>query len=184
SFNVGSQASATACDGTFSGNGGTLGLGALDTATVASSDVSSIPHICTRVTTNAGQGAIVTVTSANASLKSVSTPSDTIPSSSATLVAGSTGYGLCAGSGGGDSGKDATTPVGATPTATSPFNGSCTTSIHSVGGLTTSPQTVWSLSGPVQNAFFRLYLKAAISPSVPAHTDYADTLTFIATGTY
>ncbi|HTK04301.1 MAG TPA: hypothetical protein VL500_01860, partial [Candidatus Eisenbacteria bacterium] len=118
------------------------------------------------------------------SLKSVSTPTDTIPSSTATLTAGTTGYGLCAGSGGGDSGKDATTPAGATPTASSPWNGSCSTSAHAVGGLTTSPQTVWSLSGPSQNAFFRLFLKAAISPSVPAHTDYADVLTFIATGTY
>jgi hypothetical protein len=183
-WNVGAQASATACDGTFSASGGSLPLGSLTTAAVASSDVASVPHICTRLTTNAPGGAIVTVTSANASLKSVSTPADTIPSSTATLVAGTTGYGLCAGSTGGDSGKDTTTPVGATPTGTSPFNGSCSTSAHNVGGLTTSPQTVWSLSGPSQNAFFRLFLKAAISPSVPAHTDYADVLTFIATGTY
>jgi Big-like domain-containing protein len=183
-FNVGSQASATACDGTFAGNGGALPLGSLTPAAVASSDVSSVPHICTRVTTNAPSGAIVTVVSANASLRSVSTPADAIPSSTATLTAGTTGYGLCAGSGGTDSGRDTTTPAGAVPTSTAPFNGSCSTSSHAVGGLTTSPQTVWSLSTPSQNAFFRLFVKAAISPSVPAHTDYADTLTFIATGTY
>jgi len=183
-FNVGSQAAATACDATFTGNGGTVGLGALTTSAVASSDVSSVPHICTRVTTNAGGGAVVTAVSLNASLRSVSTVGDSIPSSTATLVAGTTGYGLCAGSGGGDSGRAATTPVGAAPAATAPFNGSCSTSAHAVGGLTTSPQTVWSISGPSQNAFFRLYVKAAISPSVPAHSDYADTLTFIATGTY
>src|SRR5687767_4498003 len=111
-------------------------------------------------------------------------PTDTIPSSTATLTAGTTGYGLCAGDGGSDSGRDATTPTGAVPTRVAPWNGACSTASHAVGGLTTSPQTVWSISTPSQNAFFRLFVKAAIAPSVPAHTDYADTLTFVATGTY
>jgi hypothetical protein len=181
-FNVGTQTAA--CDGTFSGNGGTLGLGALTTSAVASSDVSSVPHICTRISTNATGGAVITVLSQNAALQSVSSPGDTIPSSSATLVAGTSGYGLCAGSGGGDSGLDVTTPTGATPTRSSPFNGGCSTSSHDVGALTTSAQTVWSTSDPVQNGFFRLYVKAAISPSVPNHNDYTDTLTFIATATF
>ena len=183
-FNVGSQAAATACDGTFTGAGGSLGLGTLTTGAVGSSDVSSVPHICTRVTTNASSGAIVTVLSANASLKSTSVPGDTIPSASATLVAGTAGYGICVGSGGGDTGRDATTPTGAAPSATAPFNGSCSTSAHAVGALTTSAQTVRSVSSPSQNAFTRLFLKAAVSPVTPAHNDYADTLTFIATGTY
>ncbi|MEY4744615.1 MAG: hypothetical protein RL272_560 [Candidatus Parcubacteria bacterium] len=183
-FNVGSQAAATACDGTFAGAGGAVGLGTLTTAAVSSSDVASVPHICTRLTTNGTAGAIATVRSANAGLKSASAPSDVIASSSATLVAGTAGYGLCAGSAGGDSGRDSTVPVGVAPAAASPFNGSCTASGHAVGSLTTLPQTVWSLSGPSQNAFFRLWLKAAISPTTVAHTDYADTLTFVATGTY
>lgn len=184
-FNVGSQASATACDGTFAGNGGAVALGTLTSGAVASSDASSVPHICTRVTTNAGSGAAVTVRSANAALTSASTPADSIASASATLAAGTSGYGLCAGSAGGDSGRDSTTPVGSAPTRTSPFNGaSCTSSGHDVGALTTSPQNVWTVASVSQNAFFRLYVKAAISGTVPAHADYADTLTFVATGTF
>jgi len=50
--------------------------------------------------------------------------------------------------------------------------------------LTTNAQNVWSISAASQNAFARLYVKAAISGTVPAHTDYADTLTFVATGTF
>lgn len=183
-FNVGSQASASACDGTFAGNGGTVALGTLTTGAVTSSDASSVAHICSRVTTNSGSGAAVTVKSLNAALKSTGTPTDTIASASATLTSGTSGYGLCAGSAGGDSGKDATTPVGASPGASSPFNGSCTNAAHAVGGLTTGAQNVWTIATASQNAFFRMYVKAAISGTVPAHSDYADTLTFVATGTF
>jgi len=184
-FNVGSQAAATACSGSFSGNGGAVALGTLTTGAVASSDASSIAHICSRITTNAGSGAAVTVRSANAALTSTSTPADTIASGTATLTAGTSGYGLCAGSAGGDSGRDSTTPVGAAPSRVAPFNGaSCTSTGHDVGALTTSPQNVWTVAGVSQNAFFRLYIKAAISGTVPAHADYSDTLTFVATGTF
>ncbi len=183
-FNVGSQASATACDGTFSGNGGTVALGTLTTGAVTSSDASSVAHICTRITTNAGSGAAVTVKSLNASLKSVGTPADSIASATATLAAGTSGYGICAGSAGGDSGRDATTPVGSAPTDTSPFSNTCTNAVHQVGGLTTGAQNIWTLAGASQNAFYRIYVKAAISGTVPAHSDYADTLTFVATGTF
>jgi len=183
-FNVGSQASATACDGTFVGNGGTVALGTLTTGAIASSDVSSVAHICTRVTTNAGSGAAVTVKSLNAALQSVGTPGDKINSATAALAAGSSGYGVCAGSGGSDTGKDATTPAGVTPARVSPFNSSCDASNHNVGALTTSAQNIWTVSQATQNAFARIWVKAAISGTVPAHTDYSDTLTFVATGTF
>lgn len=184
-FNVGAEASVTACAGTFAGNGGTVALGTLTTGAVASSDAASVNHICTRVSTNAGSGAVVTVKSLNAALKSTAVPGDTIASGTATLVAGTSGYGLCAGSAGVDSGKDTTTPVGATPTRTAPFAGAtCTAAGHDVGVLTTGAQNVWTLSAASQNAFFRLYVKAAISGTVPAHNDYTDTLTFVATGTF
>lgn len=181
-FNIGSQSAV--CDGAFAGNGGTLALSTLTTSGVTTSDVSSVPHICTRLSTNATGGAVVTVRSLNAALASVSTPAHTIPSGSATLVAGTTGYGLCAGDGGSDTGRDATTPVGAAPTRVAPFNGACSTTSHDVGALTTSAQTVWSVSDPTQNAFALIFIKAAISGAVMPHDDYADTLTFIATATY
>jgi len=184
-FNAGMQDDATACDGTFSGNGGTLALGVLTTGAVTTSDASSIDHICTRLSTNASGGARVTVRSLNGTdgLKSTSVPTDTIPSSTATLSAGTAGYGLCTGSAGGDSGNDAISGA-ASPTRSSPFNTTCTNAAHGVGGLTTSAQNLWTLSGPSQNAFVRTYVKAAISGTTAAHADYADTLTFIGTGTF
>ncbi len=184
-FNVGSQSSGTACAGSFAGNGGTVALGTLTTGAVATSD-TGVANICTRVTTNAGSGAVVTVKSLNGSLKSTAVPGDVISSSTATLTAGTNGYGLCVGSGGGasETGKDVTTPAGATPTATAPFASSCTTAAHNVGALTTSAQGIWSVTGAVQNGYFKLYVKAAISGTQPAHSDYADTLTFVATGTF
>lgn len=181
-FNAGSQTAA--CDGAFSGSGGGLSLGTLTIAAVATSDVSSVPHVCTRVTINGSGGAVVTVRSANAALRSTSTPADQITSASATLVAATAGYGVCVGSGGGDTGRDATAPAGALPSAAAPFNGTCSTSGHAVGALTTSAQNLWSVSGTSQNAFARVYVKAAVSPATPAHADYADTLMFIGTGTY
>ncbi len=184
-FNVGTQSSGTACSGSFAGNGGTVALGTLTTGAVATSD-TSVANICTRVTTNAGTGAVVKVKSLNAALKSTAVPGDTIASTSATLSAGTSGYGVCVGSGGGasETGKDVTTPVGASPVATSPFNGSCTTAAHAVGGLTTGAQSIWSLANASQNAYFKIYVKAAISGTVPAHSDYSDTLTFVATATF
>jgi hypothetical protein len=184
-FNVGSQSSGTACSGSYSGNGGTVALGTLTTSAVATSD-TSVANICSRLTTNAGSGAIVTVKSLNAALKSTAYTGDTIASSSATLVAGTSGYGICVGSGGGSSetGIDTTTPAGTAPVATSPFNGSCTTAAHAVGALTTGAQSIWSVAHASQNAYFKIYVKAAISGTVPAHSDYADTLTFIATATF
>lgn len=184
SFFMGSQAAASTCDGTFTGNGGTVALGALTTGAVASSDVSSVNHICIRGSTNGTGGAAITVLSANAALQSTSTPADTIPSSTATLTAGTVGYGLCVGSGGSDTGIDTTTPAGASVTRNSPFDGTCTTSGHAVGGVTASPQNLWTVSGPVQNAFGRVYVKAAIDGGTIAHDDYTDTLTFIMTATY
>lgn len=183
-FNVGAQASATACDGTFSGNGGTVAFGELNSGAVASSDLSSVSHICLRFSTNASSGAVVTVVSANGAMSSASTPADTIPSSTATLAAGTEGYGLCVGSDGADSGTDSTTPTSASVTRASPFNTTCTASDHNVGGVTTSSQTVVSASGPTQNAFARVYMKAAIADTTTPHDDYTDTLTFILTATY
>jgi hypothetical protein len=183
-FNVGAQdATAVNCDGTFSGNGGTLALGTLGTGTVTSSDVAGIQHICTRITTNATHGAVVSVKSANASLKSISVPGDLIPSVSADMTSGTANYGLCAGD---RFGEDLTEPVGGNLSQATPFDGTCAddTADGHVGGLTTGAQAVWSIDAPVQNAYQNLVLKATISPTTKAHSDYADTLTFVATGTF
>jgi hypothetical protein len=181
-FDVGAQVAATACDGTFSADGGTVALGTLSTTAVTSSDASSVYHICSRLTTNSASGAVVTVKSLNGGL----TATYTIPSNTATPLAINTaGYGLCVGSVVGDTGKDTSIPAGVTPTRVSPFAGSpCTSTDNNIGGVTTSAQSIWSVSAASQNAFARIYVKAGISGTVPPSTGYADTLTFVATGTF
>lgn len=171
------------CNGSFSTTGGTVALGTLTTGAITSSDVNSVKHVCTVIYTNATSGAIVTVKSANASLKSTSTPGDTIPSADGTMAAGTANYGLCAG---GRSGKATTTPTSADPIKNSPFNGTCASDTAGgvVGGLTGSVQTVWHVTGPTSAAYQDIILKAAISPTTKAHSDYTDTLTFVATGTF
>ena len=85
-FNVGTQALATACDGSFSGNGGTLAFGVLSPSAVTSSDAATVDHVCTRISTNATGGAAVTVKSLNAGPTTTSAPppahndyTDTLP---------------------------------------------------------------------------------------------------------
>jgi hypothetical protein len=184
-FNVGAQAPAAAtCTTAFSGNGGTVALGTLSTASVTSSDVGGVNHICTRASTNATNGLTVTVKSLNGNLKSTSVPADTIPSASGAMAAGTANYGLCASDT--VTGLTVTTPAGAAPARQAPFNGSCAadTAAGTVGALTTSAQTVWSTADAVANGFYTLVIKAAISGTIPAHNDYTDTLTFVATGTF
>jgi hypothetical protein len=183
-FDVGAQPASSACDGTFSGSGGVVPLGALSTASVASSDALSVPHVCARLSTNATGGAVVSVRSQNAGLKSATDWSALIPSVTSALAPGTAGYGLCVGSGTPDSGADLTDPVSAAPARQGSFADSCSASAHAVGALTTGDQPLWSVAGPSQNAFTRLYLKAAVSPTTPAYPDYADTLTFTAVSTF
>lgn len=144
-------------------------LGTVTTSAVKTSD----DHICVTVTANAGGGVTVDVRGTNAALKSVSTPADTIASTTETLAAGDPGFGICS----------ANAANGFT--AQSPFNGTCnTTTGHSVGGITTVAQTIYSASSPVNFAFGDILTKAAISGTVPSHNDYAETLTITVTGTY
>lgn len=171
------------CNGSWSTNGGTVALGTLTTGAITSSTVSSVNHICTLVSTNATSGAIVTVKSANASLKSTSVSGDTIPSASAAMAAGTANYGLC-----GDdvTGKASTTPTSADPALDSPYTGSCTNgaAAGTVGLVDGTARTIWHVTGPTSAAYQEIQVKAAISGTTKAHSDYTDTLTFVATGTF
>jgi len=187
SFNVGTAASGSPCSHTFAGNGGVVALGTLDTGTISSSDSNSVNHICTRMSHNATVGAVITVRSLYAELRSLSTPADMIPAVGTTLSAGTEGYGLCVGSDGGHFGND----PAADPAADDPnFTGSdfatanCTSSAHQVGLMTTSAKLLWMTETPTENAFARVFMKASISSLTEAHDDYTDTLTFIMTATY
>jgi hypothetical protein len=162
--------SASACTATTTGSPPfTVALGVINTTSV----VTAANHICVRATTNAVSGVSATIQDVSANLKSTATPTDTLPSTTATLVAGTSGYGVCS----------SNTANGFS--AASPFNSSCDTSTnHSVGGLTAAAQTIFSASGAVTNAFGDILTKAAAASSVQPHSDYVDTLTIIVTATY
>ena len=142
--------------------------------TISSSAVSTAANrICVRVTANAQGGISVEGRSVNGALKSTSTPADLIASGTATLAAGTSGYGFCS--------SNAQNGF----SAVAPYNGTCNTgSGHVVGGMALVDQTIWSATGPVTNAYGELLTKASISTTVPAHNDYADTLIVTVTGTY
>jgi uncharacterized repeat protein (TIGR01451 family) len=184
--------SASSTDSIPTGEGGTVALGSLLPTSVGSSDIASVSHICTFVSTNAGGGYALTVKSLNGQLKSLSNPADAIPpapqtSGTATFTAGTPQYGMCLSTANAPN-MDTTTPAGSNLTGTSPFApGSCTGSNadgNSAGKLTTDVQTIGSNSGGVLESTAQWLLKTSIDSSTPPHNDYADTLTFIATGTF
>jgi len=155
----------------------TVPLGALTTAAVSGSD-GSINSIWLDLDTNASGGAVITVLSANSSLKSTAVPGDTIPSASAQMSAGTANYGLCV--------STLTTSTGSA-TSVSPFTDvQCDTTPagNIVGGLTGSTQNLITTTAAVTAMRARILVDAAITALTAAHNDYTDTLTFIATGTF
>ena len=188
SFDVGAQSASVPCSGAFTGDGGVVALGVIPLGQVVSSDVNGVSHICTRLSTNAASGATVTVKSDNAALMSSSNHADLIPSLTANggdnvMHAGTANYGLCAD---GVSGVADTTPESAPVLRNDPFKTICTdhTAAGNVGAVTTSAQTIWHVEHATSNAYQSLEVKAAISGTTAAHSDYGDTLTFVATGTF
>ena len=156
----------------------TVPLGTLTTGSVTHSDNSSIRMIVAEGDTSASGGMVVTVRNTNGAngLVSVGTPADKIPSATATMAAGTANYGLCAASAG---------LVGFTR-ATS-YNTTCAlaSGTNAVVGLTTTPTDILNSAGaPVVNGHAEIVVNGAISTATPAHPDYKDTLTFIATGTF
>ncbi len=156
-----------------------VALGTLTTGAVSGSNESSINSIWLDLDTNASGGAVVTVSSTNSSLKSTSTPADTIPSANGTMAAGTANYGLCI--------KSITQTTG-TLAKVAPFNGATCTSTPAgnvVGGLTGSAQDILNTSNvAIAAGRAEIMVDAAINGTTNAHSDYTDTLKFIATGTF
>jgi hypothetical protein len=152
-------------------------LGALTTAGASRSNNSTINSIWIDLDTNAVSAAI-TVVSANGSLKSTGTPTDTIPSTTGTMANGTANYGLCVAS--------VTQSSGGALAKASPFNGATCVDGGSnvVGAVTTSPQNILTSPAPIAGGRSEIRVNAENSLATVAHNDYADTLTFIATGTF
>ncbi len=160
-------------------SGAGVALGTLSPAAVKTSDGSTVNSIFITAASNAPGGNVITVVGANGGLKSASVGTDIITSSTATLTAGTAGFGMCVFS---------TSQDGSSPTAfnkVSPYNGSCDkTTNHSVGGVTTTAQTILSSSGVLLGGTAEILVKAAVSAISKAHPDYGETTTFIISSTF
>lgn len=158
---------------------------ALGTITVSDTRVSgstdSINMIIAELDTNASGGAVVTVKNANGAngLASTSVPADDIDSADGTMADGTENYGLCVMS---------VTQTTGTLAKASPYNsGTCATNseTNDIQGLTTAGENILNTSAaPIAGAHAEIAVNAAISGVTIAHSDYTDTLTFIATGTF
>lgn len=141
-------------------------------------------HICTLLSTNATSGAVVTIKNANGAdgLKSVSVPADKIPSATAAINSTTPNYGIY---GHTDYlGAASVTPASAIPTNSLSATALTTAQPASVVGLTTTPQNVWTVAGVTSDAYYTLGLAVGVSATQPAHNDYTDTVTLVATATF
>jgi hypothetical protein len=168
-------------------------LGALELASITVSkdlnaDNEMVDLICTQGSTNATGGMAVTIKNANGAngLVSSSVTADTIPSTTASgmvLAGGTPGYGICINPA--LTHDDGLTPSGTAPTSIGDYaTWDCDDSAGEVVGLSTTAETAWSATGPTQDATAEFVVRAAISATQPAHNDYTDSLTFVATGTF
>lgn len=158
--------------------------------------------LCTRVTSNAGNGVAVQIKSQYGGMTStrngirfpataVTTAVSTTPtSSSAGLNIGGEHYGACVLS----SGVGVVEPASSAVLVTNGYGGgTCTSGIASsaqtLGSenfrkLGTSFDTVWSTTGATYLAYASMFLKAAVSVNTPPDNSYSDTLTVIAFSSY
>lgn len=157
----------------------TVALGTVTTTdTRVSGTTDTVQMIVAEADTNATSGVIVTVKNANGSsgLVSTSTPGDNINSADGTMADGTENYGLCVATSG-LTGFSRAAPYNTDTCAVdSETNG--------VQLLTTAGENMLSTAGAVSSAHAEIIVNAAVSGTTVAHTDYTDTLTFIATGTF
>lgn len=156
----------------FALSANTDALGTLSTASVSTSPT---PRTAT-VNTNAKNGWQVWARDSSTGLNSTSassTISSTTPGTNSTLSAGTTGYNTGV----------TQSQVGGTGTITvaTPFVGS---SAGQGGGLDTSLRSLASSTGTADTAVLTIKNNVAISPTVPAATDYTDTITVIGAGLF
>jgi hypothetical protein len=153
-------------------------LGTLTTGAVTVSDTSTIKMIVLEGDSSATGGVVVTVQSANGAsgLASTSVPTDSIPSSTGTMSAGTANYGLCV----------ATSGLTGFSRSTGYVSDTCALSsgTNAIRALSTTPTSIVNSAGALTGGHAEVVVNAAISTTSPAHTDYADTLTFIMTGTF
>lgn len=156
-----------------------VALGTLSTSDVKNSGTTdNINMIILESITNAPDGVSVTVKNANGAngLVSSSVSGDNINSTDGTMASGTENYGLCV-----------ITASLSGFTKSAPYNsGTCATNnnTNDIQALTISGETIVGSSALLTSGHAEISVNAGISNSTPAHTDYTDALTFIATGTF
>lgn len=156
----------------FALSGNTDPLGVLSASSVAS---SATPRTAT-VNTNAKNGWAVWAKDSNTGLSSATTSTtiaSTTPGTNSTLSAGTTGY---------NTGVTSSQAAGAgTITVATPFVG---TGAGQGGGLDTSLRSLATSNGTADTAVLTIKNNVSISPTVPAASDYTDTITIIGAGLF
>lgn len=146
----------------------TLSTGILTPNTV----ITAPQQIWIDLETNAENGAFVYLYDVNGGLVSASA-GHTISSATGNLSVASEGYGFQVAS--------VTESNGGPLAAVSPYNGVSET----VGIVTTTPQTVLNTSSlPITGGRAALYVKAKAAVTTPAASDYADTITIVASASF
>lgn len=156
----------------FALSGNTDPLGTLSTSSVVSSPTARTAT----VNTNAKNGWTVWAKDSNTGLNSATTSTtiaSTTPGSNSTLVAGTNGY---------NTGVTSSQVGGAgTITVATAFDGTAT---GQGGGLDTSLRALATSTGTADTAVLTIKNNVAINPTVPAASDYTDTITIIGAGLF
>lgn len=154
---------------------GTIGTGDVE----VSGTTDSVNMIIAEGDTNASGGMVVTVSDTNGAngMVSTSVPADNIVSTTGTMAAGTENYGLCV------------ITVGLVGfTIAAPYSGNtCATNSNTnvIDALTTAGENILNSGGaPVSAGHAEIAVNGAVAGTTQAHSDYTDTLTFIATGTF
>lgn len=171
----------TATTDTESATPYTVALGTITASdTRVSGATDSVNFIWLDLGTNASGGATVTVKNVNGAngLVSTSTPADNINSADGAMADGTENYGLCV--------VSVAQTTGTLSKATPYNSGTCAgnSETNDVQALTTTGESIITSTAPLGAGRASIAVNGAISTSTPAHADYTDTLTFIATATF
>lgn len=157
-----------------------VALGTITTTdTRVSGSTDSVNMIIAEGDTNASGGMVVTVRNANGAngLASTSVPADDIDSADGDMIDGTENYGLCVITAG-LTGFSIDTAYTSTDCVTN-------SETNDIEGLTTTGENILnSASAPLANGHAEISVNGAVAGTTVAHSDYTDTLTFIATGTF
>jgi len=165
-FGAYSTASTVAYTTTFSVSPSSISLGSLLPGTVFTSS-----NLTLNFATTAAQGGDVYVYGANAGLYSANKLS-TIAAATTNLAVASSGFGLQA--------TGASQSYGGPLTIVAPYNGSS----NNVGTETTGPADLLTTAAATLSGTASVNVQAKSSTTTPEASDYTETLTFIAAGSY